>query len=79
MFEIASWGGVASTVKSKLTTHFRAVIDNGDIASGVMQMKVSRAVSFARRTQKPSVDEEAAAQAENHAVFEQELVPSWTG
>jgi hypothetical protein len=79
MFEIASWRGVASTVKSKLTTHFRAVIDNGDTASGVMQMKVSRAASFVRRTQKPSVDEEAAAQAENHAVFEQELVPSWTG
>ena len=35
-FEIASWRGVGSKVESYFTTHFRAVLDNIDIASGVM-------------------------------------------
>ena len=35
-FEIASWRGITSTVEHKFTTHFRAVLDDIDIASEIM-------------------------------------------
>ena len=43
-FEIASWMGTGSSLESKFTTNFRAVLDDIDIASETMPMQLSRAV-----------------------------------
>ena len=69
-FEIASWRGMASTVEPKFTTHFRAVLDNIDIASETMQL--SRAVRFTKSMQELS---QAVVQAQHQAMFSQKLVP----
>ena len=62
--EIASWRGIASTVESKFTTHFRVVIDNVDTA-GTNSAQLSRAVSFTKSMSKLSADEGSAVQAQH--------------
>ena len=78
-FEIASWRVITSTVEPKFKTHFRAVLDNIDIASETMPMQLSRAVRFTNSMQELSPDEEAAVQAQHQPMASQELVSSWSG
>ena len=78
-FEIASWRGMASTVEHKFTTHFRAVLNNIDIASETMPVQLSRAVRFTKSMSKLLADEEGAVQAQHQATRSQELVSSWSG
>ena len=73
--EIASWRGVGASVESKSTTHFRAVLDNIDIASETMPVQLSRAVGFTKSMHQLSADEDAAVQAQHQAMNSQELVP----
>ena len=77
-FEIASWRGMASTAEPKFTTHFRAVLDNIDIASETMPVQLSRAVRFTKSVSKLFPDQ-AAVQAQHEATRPQELVSSWSG
>ena len=76
-FEIASWRGMASTVEPKFTTHFRAVLDNIDLASETMPV-LSRADRFTKSMSKLLPDE-AVVQAQHEATRPQELVSSWSG
>ena len=66
-----------SSVGSKFTTHFRAVLANIDIAFQTMSAQLSSAVRFMKSMPKLSADEEAAVQA-HQDVHSQELVSSWT-
>ena len=79
VFEVASWRGMESSVGSKFTTHFRAVLANIDIASETMSTQLSRAVSFTKGMQKLSADEGSAVQVQNQNMHSQELLSSWTG
>lgn len=69
---------MVSTVELKFTTHFRAVLDNIDIASETMPVQISRAVRFTKSMSKLLPDE-AVVQAQHQAIHERELVPFWTG
>ncbi len=75
-FEIASWRGIGSSVGSKFTTNFRAVLDN--IVSETMPVQFSRAVCFKKSMLKLLTDE-AAVQAQHQTTRPQELISSWTG
>ena len=68
---------MALTVEPKFTTHFRAVLDNIDIASETMPVQLSRAVRFTKSVAKLFADEEAAVQTQHQATRPQELVSSW--
>ena len=69
---------MALTVEPKFTTHFRAVLDNIDIASETMPVQLSRAVRFTKSVSKLFPDQ-AAVQAQHEATRPQELVSSWSG
>ncbi len=72
-FDIAS---LREPAESKFGTHFRAVLDNIDIASETIPTQLSRTVRFTKSMSKLLADE-AVVQAQHQATRSQELVSSW--